>query len=154
MRVVPPHAEAHGGGPVEPSSPAAREPGGIGDGPAPAVAGPEDRLAKPAAPDPTPQPTPTPLSCTRPDIPPATIRAVAPETPALAVQQGITGTVVVVVSLDAQSRIVATRIASSPSAVLNGAALAATRGSQFRTEVKNCAPRAADYTFSVEFTAE
>jgi outer membrane biosynthesis protein TonB len=112
--------------------------------------------ATPAAPEPTPtpRPTPTPLSCARPQVPATTVRALEPETPPLAQQQGITGTVNVVVSLDALSRVVAARIQSSPSAVLNGAALAAARGSQYRTEVKNCEPVAADYIFSVDFTAQ
>ncbi|MBV8749722.1 MAG: TonB family protein [Candidatus Eremiobacteraeota bacterium] len=82
------------------------------------------------------------------------MHALEPDTPALAEQQGISGTVDVVVSLDAQSRIVATRIQHSPSAVLNAAALAAARGSQFRTEIQNCEPIAADYLFSVDFTAQ
>ena len=154
LRVVPPHAEAHRGGGSEPSAPGPREPSGVVDGPAPAAPGANDGVVKPVVADPTPQPTPTPLSCARPDVPATTIRAPAPEMPPLALQQGIAGTVVVIVSLDAQSRIVATRIGSSPSAVLNAAALAAARGSQFKTEVKNCVPRGADYTFSVEFTAE
>ena len=72
----------------------------------------------------------------------------------MAQQQGISGTVNVIVSLDVQSRVVATRVQNSPSAVLNPAALAAARGSQFRTEVKNCEPVAADYVFSVDFTSQ
>ncbi|MDQ6943481.1 MAG: energy transducer TonB [Candidatus Eremiobacteraeota bacterium] len=111
--------------------------------------------APPAAtPVPTPKPTPTPLSCARPNVAATTLRALEPETPALAQQQGISGIVQVVVSLDAQSRVVGTRIQSSPSAVLNLAALGAARGSQFRTEVKNCEPVAADYVFSVDFTSQ
>lgn len=107
--------------------------------------------ATPAA---TPRPTPTPLSCARPNVAATTLRPAAPDTPALAQQQGIAGTVQVVVSLDAQSRVVGTRIQSSPSAVLNQAALAAARGSQFRTEIRNCDPVAADYIFSVDFTSQ
>jgi outer membrane biosynthesis protein TonB len=57
-------------------------------------------------------------------------------------QPEISGTVGVVVSLDASSRIVGTRIQSSPSTVLNAPALAAARRV------------AADYLFSVEFTAQ
>ena len=74
--------------------------------------------------------------------------------PALAQQAGITGTVAVVVSLDAQGRVVATRIASSPSALLNAAALAAVRDSQFRAEVRDCTPIAADYLFTVDFETD
>jgi TonB family protein len=106
------------------------------------------------APTPTPKPTPTPLSCARPNVAATTVRALEPDTPAMAQQQGIAGVVQVVVSLDAQSRVVGTRIQTSPSAVLNQAALAAARGSQFRTEVKNCESIAADYVFSVDFTTQ
>ena len=102
----------------------------------------------------TPKPSPTPLTCARPTVAAMTLRAMEPDTPALAQQQGISGIVHVVVSLDAESRVVGTRIQSSPSAVLNDAALAAARGSQFRTEVKNCEPVAADYVFSVDFTSQ
>ncbi|MDQ6925212.1 MAG: energy transducer TonB, partial [Candidatus Eremiobacteraeota bacterium] len=116
--------------------------------------------AKPAppattpTPTPTPKPTPTPLSCARPNVAATTLHTVAPDTPTMAQQQGIAGVVQVVVSLDAQSRIVGTRIQNSPSVVLNQAALAAARGSQFRTEVKNCEPMSADYVFSVDFTSQ
>ena len=154
LGIAPPQADTHRGGPAEPANaPAVGDPRGIPDAPAAAAAG-NDALVKPAAsPEPTPRPTPTPLSCARPEVPATTIRALEPETPALAQQQGVSGTVAVIVSLDAQSRVVGTRIQSSPSAVLNGAALAAARGSQFRTEVKNCEPVAADYIFSVDFSA-
>jgi outer membrane biosynthesis protein TonB len=149
-------ATPHGGRAEAPNSHEVGDVHGIpgGDGtPGPAAsAAPASTAA--AAPTPTPRPTATPLSCARPQVPATTVRALEPETPAMAAQQGVSGTVNVVVSLDAQSRIVATRIQSSPSALLNGAALAAARGSQFRTEVKNCEPVAADYLFSVEFTAQ
>lgn len=156
LRVVAPHAVSHGGGPSEPANTHVEgDPNGkpADAGIAPPPGG--DTAASPAATTaPTPHPTPTPLSCARPEVPAATVRAVEPDTPSLALQQGISGTVNVVVSLDAQSRIVATRVASSPSALLNGAALAAARGSQFRTGIHNCEPVAADYIFSVEFTAQ
>jgi hypothetical protein len=57
----------------------------------------------------------------------------------------------VIVSLNERSEIVATRIQSSPSPAYNAAALAAARGSKFRTEIRNCKPIAADYIFSVSF---
>ena len=72
-------------------------------------------------------------------------------TPPIAAQQGILGTVHVVVSLDADSRVVGTRIQSSPSAVLNAAALAAARQSTFQAEVRGCRPIAGDYIYSVDF---
>jgi outer membrane biosynthesis protein TonB len=150
------HTGARRDGSPEPENAhAVGDPNGIPDATATAAPGGNDGVVKPAAsPEPTPRPTPTPLSCARPDIAATTIRAVEPETPALAQQQAISGTVAVIVSLDTHSRVVATRIQSSPSAVLNGAALAAARGSQFKTEIKNCEPIAADYIFSVDFTSQ
>ena len=147
----------HSGGPVEPPNTHTDgdRRGDVGangtETAAPSVA---TALPMTPTPTPTPHPTPTPRSCARPNVPATTVHALEPDTPALAEQQGISGTVEVVVSLDAQSRIVATRIQHSPSAVLNAAALAAARGSQFRTEIQNCEPIAADYLFSVDFTSQ
>ncbi|HEX3465073.1 MAG TPA: energy transducer TonB [Candidatus Elarobacter sp.] len=105
-------------------------------------------------PTPTPRPTPTPQSCQRPNVPATTIRAVEPDTPTIAQQQNISGTVQVIVSLDEQSNIVGTSIQTSPSAVLNNAALAAARQSKFQTEIRDCKPIAARYIFSVEFSSQ
>jgi uncharacterized protein YggE len=69
----------------------------------------------------------------------------------MAAQQGIEGTVQVIVSLDADSHVVGARLQSSPSAILNAAAIAAARESTFQTEIRNCQGIAADYIFSVEF---
>ena len=99
----------------------------------------------------TPKPTPTTPACARPNAPAGVLRAIAPDTPALAAQQGIHGTVQVVVSLDADSHVVGARIMSSPSAVLNQAAMNAARQSTYRAEIRGCKPIAADYIFSVEF---
>lgn len=98
-----------------------------------------------------PRPTPTPAICARPNVAAAIIKPVEPDTPAIAAQQGIYGTVQVVVSLNADSQVTATRIQTSPSAVLNQAALAAARKTTFQTEIRDCRPLAADYIFSVDF---
>ena len=154
LRIVAPHADARTGGTSEPANTHLDgDPNGDPSGTRTAAPAAGDTPATPGA-TPTPRPTPTPLSCARPEVPAATVRAAEPDTPALAQQQGISGTVQIVVSLDVQSRIVATRVASSPSGLLNAAALAAARGSQFRTGVHNCEPVAADYIFSVEFNAQ
>lgn len=92
--------------------------------------------------------------CGRANAPAITIRSVEPDTPPMAAQQGISGTVQVVVSLDAQSRVTATRVQSSPSAILNEAALTAARESTFQTEIRGCRPVAADFIFSVEFASQ
>jgi protein TonB len=111
--------------------------------------------APPATPAPaTPKPTPTPASCARPNVEATTLRAVEPDTPSIAAQQGISGQVQVVVSLDTNSRVTGTRVMSSPSAVLNGAALSAARQSTFQTRIRDCKPEAADYIFTVDFQSQ
>ena len=110
--------------------------------------------AAPATAAPTPKPTPTPASCARPNVPPTTVRPMEPDMPAMAQQQGITGAVQVVVSLDAASHITGVKIQSSPSVVLNQAALSAARQSVFQTEIKDCKPQAADYLFTVDFQSQ
>jgi TonB family protein len=66
-------------------------------------------------------------ACARPNVPAMVVRVVEPESIPLAQQQGIGGVVIVIVSLDAQSHVTAARIQSSPSAILNNAALVAAR---------------------------
>jgi TonB family protein len=105
--------------------------------------------AEPAAPPATEPPT-----CANPNVDAATLDAVAPDTPPIAAQQGISGDVTVLVSLDAQSHVTGARIMRSPSALLNDAALRAARASTFRTEIRDCRPVAADYAFIVEFTTQ
>jgi len=99
----------------------------------------------------TPKPAPADPSCARPNTSASVIQAAPAVTPAIAEQQGIVGDVQVIVSLDADSRVVGVRIQSSPSAVLNPAALAAARHSTFQTETRDCRPLAADYLYTVEF---
>src|SRR5579884_68944 len=108
----------------------------------------------PAPPTPTPKPTPTPASCARPNVAATTVHAVEPDTPPMAQQQGITGDVQVIVSLDTNSHITSTKIQSSPSVVLNQAALQAARQSTFQTEIRDCKPIAADYIFTVSFESQ
>jgi TonB family protein len=91
------------------------------------------------------------LACARPNVPAQAIHAVTPDVPPMAQQQGIFGTVQVIVSLDPQSRVVGTRIQSSPSAILNAAALSAARQSTFQTEIRDCVPIAADFVYTVTF---
>lgn len=92
--------------------------------------------------------------CTSSNSPARVIRAAMPQIPPMAQQQGIQGKVEVVVSLDEQSRVVATKIRSSPSAILNASALAAARNSTYRTATVRCAPAAVDYVFTVTFTSQ
>jgi TonB family protein len=91
--------------------------------------------------------------CARPNVPARALRVVEPDTPPLAQQQGIHGDVNVEVSLDEQSHVVGTRIVSSPSAVLDNAAIAAATQSVFQTEIRNCKPIAEKFIFTVTFDA-
>lgn len=91
------------------------------------------------------------VQCARPNVPATTVYAAFPDAPALAIQQGISGVVQIIVSLDAQNRVVGTRVQSSPSSILNNAALTAARQSKFQTEIRDCQPIAADYVFTVDF---
>lgn len=93
-------------------------------------------------------------SCDRPNVAATTLHPVEPDTPPAAQQQGISGTVQVVVSLNATSEVIAAHVQTSPSAVLNDAAFAAARRSTFQTEIRNCKPIAADYIYSVEFNSQ
>lgn len=92
--------------------------------------------------------------CARPNVPATTIHAVEPDTPQTAQEQGLSGDVAVIVSLDAQSRVVGARIQSSPSSLLNSAALIAAYASTFQTEIQNCKPITADYIYTVQFSSQ
>jgi TonB family protein len=83
------------------------------------------------------------------------VAAAQPDTPPIAQQQGITGDVEVVVTLDANSRqSQPPTVRQSPSRILNAAAIDAARQSRFQTEIRNCTPIAAQYLFIVEFTSQ
>lgn len=93
-------------------------------------------------------------ACARPYVAATIIHAVDPDTPPLAQQQGISGIVQIVVSLNTDSKVVGTRVQDSPSVILNRAALAAARESTYQTELRDCKPVAADYVFSVDFPSQ
>jgi len=122
-------------------------PTGVGTGPPVAAATAAPTVAATAK----PAPTATPLTCARPNVSASVIDAATPDDPPMAAQQGITGDVQVVVSLDATSHITNTHVQSTPSVLLNQAALTATKQSKFQTEIKNCVPQASDYIFTVTF---
>ena len=105
----------------------------------------------PPTPPPTPTPSPRP-ACAVPNAEPAVVNAYPPETPPIAQQSGITGTVEVRVELNASNQIVGTPTAVSGPSVLRAAAISATRQSSFKTEIRNCAPQPATYKYLVEFT--
>ena len=92
-----------------------------------------------------------PAPCARANVPATVVHAVRGTVSPLAAQQDIFGSVEVAVSLDAESRIVATRIQNTPSALLNADALAAARASSFQTEIKDCRAVPSDFFYRVDF---
>jgi TonB family protein len=90
-------------------------------------------------------------ACTTPDRAPHVVNQAQPVSPALAQQQGIAGDVVVQVTFDGSGSVIATSIVSSPSAVLNQAALSAARSSTYQPGLVNCKPGG---TVSVTFHFE
>jgi hypothetical protein len=59
--------------------------------------------------------------------------------------------VTVWVKLDAQSHAIGYKIYSSPSPLLNDAALASAHAATFQTAVRNCRPVPSDYLYTVSF---
>ena len=90
---------------------------------------------------------PCPISNAGPTI----LRRAAPETPAIAAAQGITGNVDVIVQLDANSNVIGRPVAISGPAVLRYAAISAALASTYRTQITNCAPVPSQYTNTVTF---
>jgi TonB family protein len=90
-------------------------------------------------------------SCDRRFVDARTLKAARPIPPPLAVAHHIGGEVVVQITLDENSKIVAASIVRSPSALLNQAAVEAARGSTFATRIQNCVPVGGTYNFIVEF---
>jgi TonB family protein len=95
----------------------------------------------------------TPSACARPNVDAGTLHVVPPVMPAIAEQQGITGTVQVIVTLDEASHLTGARVQSSPGAFFNAAAIAAARHAAFQAPVRDCRPQGGSFVFSVEFTA-
>ena len=98
--------------------------------------------------------------CLRGDVPPdestciapntlaITLAAARPESPAIAAE----GTVEILVSLDAASNVVGTKILKSDAAVLNVSALDAARRSLYRTAERDCVPIPSQYVFTVSYS--
>lgn len=79
-------------------------------------------------------------ACTTPDRAPQVLSQAPVQTPQIAQQQGIVGDVVVRVLLDRFGGVVSVSIWSSPSAILNQAALSAARASTYAPGLTNCTP--------------
>lgn len=96
---------------------------------------------------------PDPELCAVRDVPPSVLRAVEFDTPLAAMQDHVSGTVDVLVSLDAQGRVVNAAIKKSPAVVLNAASLASARNSTYSPALHDCKPVPSEYTFSVQYVA-
>jgi TonB family protein len=96
---------------------------------------------------------PEPSLCAVHDLPAVTLHAVEPDTPYEAMNARITGTVHVLVSLDADSRVTDATIVKSPSVILNASSLAAARRSTYRTAIHDCKPVPTQYIFSIEYSS-
>ena len=96
---------------------------------------------------------PRPGLCAVPEMLPYTVRATMPDVPPVAQQQGISGRVEVLVSLDERGRVVDVKVQSSSSAVLNASSLAAARRSTYRPAVHACVPVPSMYLFAVEYAS-
>jgi hypothetical protein len=88
---------------------------------------------------------PDPALCPAADVPATTLHVVAPGN-----TFGETGLVQILISLDADSHVVGTRVASSTNRSLNRNAEDIARRSTFRTEFRNCHPVPAEYLFSIQ----
>jgi TonB family protein len=89
--------------------------------------------------DAAPVPEP-PMSCERPFVESSADHSVAVEAPPMARQQGISGIVTVSVLVDEHGKPSDARIVSSPSSILNGAALAASKSMTYTQAIFRCAP--------------
>ncbi len=133
---------------VGPSSPDGIPPGNV------ASAAPAPTAAAPASEPATPLPTPRP-SCAVPNKEAATTRAVQPDYPDIARQQGAAGTTQVKVSLSATGAVLGTAVyRSSGNAALDSAALAAARASAYSPEIENCERVPGSYLFQADFTGQ
>lgn len=155
LKVTPPKTHAQTvQGPTEQVAPPAQgnangAPGGTGNG-----TGAGGNGNAPGFSTAPPPPPPTKPPCANPNVPPKTLSAYAPDTPDIARQQGITGTVEVKVDLSEKSQILNVSIYRTANALLNKAAMDAAKQSKFQTEIQNCSPIASSYRYIVEFQAE
>jgi protein TonB len=102
----------------------------------------------------TPSPTPK-ASCAQPHVDAAVTRAVEPDYPELARQQGLTGTTQVKVTLAETGTVVDAQVyASSGSPALDAAAIAAAKRSIYTPEIDDCRQHAGSYLFRAEFSAQ
>jgi TonB family protein len=81
-----------------------------------------------------------PITCERPFVEASADHSVAVDAPVMARQQGISGVVVVSVTVDERGNALNWRIVSSPSPILNQSALAAAKAMTYQPAIYRCAP--------------
>jgi len=89
--------------------------------------------------------------CAKPEVPAHVVNAVQVDTPLAAMQNNITGAVIVTVMLDADSHVTSAVVTQSANAVLNKAALLAAKESRYAAAIHDCVSVAGPYLFVVEF---
>ena len=93
-----------------------------------------------------------PATCPQPYVATSLTHTATPHIPAMAFQQGIAGSVHVGVALDERGAYTAGQVISSPSAVLDQAALDAAKRSSFTPAIFRCQPSPSGYEVTIEFT--
>jgi periplasmic protein TonB len=113
-----------------------------------------DAGSTPASPEAVVPPTAKP-SCAKPHVDAQIVRAVEPEYPLLAQQQGLIGTTQIEVTLAETGAIIDARIyTGSGSRVLDDAALAAAKRSTYSSEIDDCKSVGGSYLFRAEFATQ
>lgn len=87
--------------------------------------------------------------CVTPNLPARTLFAAEPDI--TLISRRVSGTVLVLVSIDADSNVSGARVLRTDSALLNASALDAARRSRFQTVIKDCKAIPGDYVFSVNY---
>jgi hypothetical protein len=93
------------------------------------------------------------ITCEDPFVVSHVVKAVAPNTPALAALNHVTGEVFIRVRLDPAGQLVSADVIKSPSSLLDRAAVASAHLSQYSPSIFRCRPIASDYIFIVDFEA-
>ena len=108
--------------------------------------------AAPTVPPPTPTPHP---ACAVPNKDATMTRAVEPDFPDIARQQGAVGVAQIKVTLSASGAVEGVTVyKSAGNAALDQSALAAARASSYAPEVDNCGPVGGSYLFRADFTGQ
>lgn len=97
---------------------------------------------------------PATTGCAQPNAAAFTKVAVEPEFPAEAYRERVSGTVLVLVTLDDRSQVMWTDIYKSPSPLFDQPSIDVVRRSTFQTMVRDCKPVAATFVFGVEFRSQ